>query len=108
MQLQIADVPRCARNYTQALGLKNLEPPDVAVGSMPANLVGVIHHGTYELHVQRKYVPDGETTSSIQKRTEYPESMILFLGKYISLLKVISSYACLPSIGSAIVPISQS
>ena len=33
MQLQIADVSRCARNYTQALGLKNLEPPDVAVCS---------------------------------------------------------------------------
>ena len=41
MQLQIADVPRCARNYTQALGPKNLEPPDVAVGSMSPNWASV-------------------------------------------------------------------
>ena len=37
MQMKIVDVPGCARNYRQALGLKNLKPPDVAFGTMPQN-----------------------------------------------------------------------
>ena len=52
----------------QALGQKNLEPPDVAVGSMPPNWSSVIHHGTNEVLVQRLTVPDEETTAAIQKR----------------------------------------
>jgi len=87
VQLHIADVPRCACNYTQALGLKNLGPPDMAVGSMPPNWANVIHHGTYELLVQRQSVPDGETAAPIQKRTEYPES----LGRSSSNLVYVSS-----------------
>ena len=75
MQLQIADVRRCARNYTQVLGVKNLEPPDVAFGSMPPNWASVIHHGAYELLVQRQSVPDGKTAAPIEKWTEYPESL---------------------------------
>ena len=54
---------------------KYLEPPDVAVGSVPPNWASVIHHGTYELLIQRQSVPDGETAAPIQKRTEYPESL---------------------------------
>ena len=75
MQLQIAHKPKCARDYTEALGPTNLEPSDVAVGSMPPNWASVIHYGTYELIVQRQSVPDGETAAPIQKRTEYPESL---------------------------------
>ena len=65
MKLQIADVPRCARNYTQALGLKNLEPIDVSDGSISPNWTGVIHHGTYELLLQRQSIPDEETAAAI-------------------------------------------
>ena len=68
MQLQIADVPRCASNYTQALGLKNFEPPDAAVGSMPPNWASVIHHGTCELLVQRQSVSGGENAAPPAKR----------------------------------------
>jgi hypothetical protein len=57
MQLQIADVPRCACNYTQALGLKNFESPDVAVGSLSPNWESLIYHGTNELLQQRQSVP---------------------------------------------------
>ena len=39
---------------------------------MSPNWASVIHHGTYELLIQRQSVPDG---APIQKRTEYPESL---------------------------------
>ena len=59
----------------QALGLKNLEPPDVAVSSMPSNWAGVIHHGMYELLVQHQSVPNRQTAVLIQKLIEYTESL---------------------------------
>jgi hypothetical protein len=75
VELQIADVPRCARNYMQAFGLKNLEPPDVAVGSMPPNWASINHHGMYELLIQHQSIPDGEIAAPIQKQNEYPQSL---------------------------------
>ena len=59
----------------QAFELKNLEPSDVAVGSILPNSASVIHYGTYELLVQHQSIPDGETTALIHKWAEYPESL---------------------------------
>ena len=67
MQLHIADVPRTRSYRLRKHGLKSLEPADVAVGSMPPNWANVIHHGTYELLVQRQSVPDGDCCA-------YPEA----------------------------------
>ena len=58
-----------------ALGLKNLEPPDVTIGSIPPNCESVIHHGTYELLVQHQSIPDWKTAAPVQKRTKYPKSL---------------------------------
>jgi hypothetical protein len=50
----------------------------VGVGSMPPNLVGLIHHEMYELLIQSQSIPDGHTAALIEKHTEYPESLGCF------------------------------
>ena len=87
MKLKMADVPRCAHNYTQALGLKNLEPTQVALGSMSLNWAGMIHHGTYELLVQHQSTPDEQTAALTQKLNNYTES----LGYSLSILVYVTN-----------------
>jgi hypothetical protein len=55
--------------------MKNLEPSDVAVGSIPPNWASITHHEMYELLVQHQSIPDEESAVPIPKRTEYPDSL---------------------------------
>ena len=45
---KIANVRRCACSNTQALGLNDLEPHQLAVGCIPSNSANVVHHRTTE------------------------------------------------------------
>jgi hypothetical protein len=65
VNLHVTDVPRCTSSNARALGLNNLQFPDVSAGGKPPNGARIVHHGPYELLIQQNLVADGATASSM-------------------------------------------
>jgi hypothetical protein len=63
VNLHVTNVPRCTSSDAKALGLKNLQLPEVAASG--GDGARIVHHGAYELLIQQNSVPGGETAPPV-------------------------------------------
>jgi hypothetical protein len=55
----------CEDNWTAVLTFSGY-----GIGSGPTGWTSVVHHGTDELLIQQKVIPDGKTASPVQERSK--------------------------------------
>jgi hypothetical protein len=79
VNLPITNVPGCNGSNSKTFGLQDLQFLDVVASGGPPNGTRVVHHGTDELLIQQNTIPDGETTSPIQEKSQRPQSLCRFL-----------------------------
>jgi len=58
----------------------------------PTNGTRIIHHGTDELLVQQSTIPDGETASPVQERSQRSQSLCLFLSHLIDMFRSVEPF----------------
>ena len=70
MNLPVTVVPGCIGSNAKTLGLQHLQVLDMGASGGPPDGTCIVHHGTDELHIQQNYIPDGETASPVQERSQ--------------------------------------
>ena len=86
VNLPVTNVPGCIGSSAKTLGLQDLQFLDMGASSGPPNGTCIVHHGADELLIQQNTIPDGETTSPIQERTQRSQSPCRFLSYLIDVL----------------------
>jgi hypothetical protein len=73
--LPVTNVPACTGSSAKTLGLQHLQFLDMgASGGLPDG-TRIIHHGTDELLIRQHTIPDGETASPVQERSQRSQSL---------------------------------
>ena len=85
--LPVSNLPGCTGSNAKTLGLQYLQFLDMgASGGLP-NGTHVVHNGMDELLIQQNTIPDGETASPIQERSQHSQSMCSFLSHLINMFQ---------------------
>jgi hypothetical protein len=79
VNLPATDVKSCASSNAKIFGLESLQLPNVAASGIPPEGTRIDHHWTDEPPIQQKSIYDGETTSPVQERAKYTQSLGGFL-----------------------------
>ena len=85
VNLAVTNVPGGTGSNDTTLGLQDLQFLDVGASGGPPNGTRRVHHGMYELLIQKNTIPDGETTSPIQERSQRSQSLCHFLSYLIDM-----------------------
>jgi hypothetical protein len=73
VNLPVTTVPRCIGSNAKTLGLQDCSTCSFLVregNGRPPDGTCIVHHGTDELLIQQKTIPDGETVSPVQERSQ--------------------------------------
>jgi len=79
LNLPVTSVPGCVGSNAKAFGLQHLKFLDTGASGGPPDGTRIVHHGTYELLIQQNTIPDGETASPVQERSQCFQSLCRFL-----------------------------
>jgi hypothetical protein len=76
VNLPVTDVPRCIGTNAKTLGLHHPQFLDFGASGGPLDVTRIVHH---VLLIQQNTIPDGETTSPVQERSQRSQSLCRFL-----------------------------
>ena len=68
----------CIGSNAKTLELHHLQFLDMGASGVPPNGTRIIHHGTDDLLTQQNTIPDGDTASPIQDRSQSSQSLCRF------------------------------
>jgi hypothetical protein len=88
VNLPVTNVPECTGSNAKKLGLQYLQFLDMGASGGPPNGTRIFHHGTDELLLQQNTIPDGETASPVQERSQRSQSLCRFLSHLIDMFRL--------------------
>ena len=70
VNLSVTNVVGCNGSNAKTLGLQNPQSLDMGESGGHPDGTRIVHHGTDVLLIQQNTIPDGETASPVQKRSQ--------------------------------------
>jgi hypothetical protein len=86
--MPVTNVQWCIVNNAKTLGLQYLQLHNMGVSGGPPDGTRVVHHGTDELLRKQNIIPDGETDSPVEERTQCSHPLCRFLSHLIDICRV--------------------
>ena len=87
VNLPATNVPGCTGSNAKTLELQPLQFLDMGASGGPPNGTRIVHRETDELLIQQNTIPDGETASPVQERSQRYQSLCHFLSHLISMFR---------------------
>ena len=87
MNLPVTNVQWCIGSNAKTVGLQYLQFPDMGASGRPPDRARIVHHGADKLLIQQNTVPDGETASRVQQRSQCSQSLHRFLSHLIDMFR---------------------
>jgi len=87
VNLSVTSVPGCIGCNAKTLGLKHLQFLIMGARGGPPNGARIVHHGSDKLLIQQNTIPDGQTASPVQERSQSSQSLCRFLSHLIHMFR---------------------
>ena len=79
VNLPVTHIPECIGSNAKTLGLQRLQFLDMGTSGGSPGGTREVHHGTDELLIQQNTIPDGETASPVQAKSQRSQSLRRFV-----------------------------
>ena len=80
----VTNVPGCTGGKAKTLGLQYLQFLDMGLSGGHPDGTRVVHHGTDELFIRQYTIPDGETASHVQERSQRSQFLCRLLSLFLA------------------------
>jgi hypothetical protein len=106
VNLPITNVPGCIGSNAKTRGLQHLQFLDMGVSGGSADGTCIVRRGTDELLMQHNTIPDGQTASPVQGRSQRSQPLCRFLPHLIDMFRPSEPFImCHPKITGVIDPL---